>query len=650
MKFLNKVKKIIPLGVMGLLVGGTLATTSLDLSSYPEPFIIDGQFDESTAIIVGSKAAASDTLGAISVATTLQWLSQDVLEIASTSTNGISKDVELGNSLNTEFTTPFKKTLKEFSVDIDGKNYDAYEEIELGDDLKIETSLTSNEPDYNEDVVIEAKKGDMRYNYVFKTSLSDDFNNIVSISNPAELQILGHKIRIIEADNNEFTAFVGDEYYMQVGDIVKVDDKEVTLINVGLGGSIVVRVDGELETIPSGNTEIVNGIEITNEETFYEESKSERTASLIIGTDSKETYEDGDAFIGEDEKDPLWIWKISYMNTPNPKISVINDFNYNDNRDDVVREGDSYMLPNNYFEIKFNSLTVNNYKDYMVEFEDSYDLSDVSGYGDEEDVVLLKSSGESFKIANKNSPEIILYNNSGNLDVFYKDNGDIVLEGSYSTLTSIAEIRYDDTRLDVKANTTEIQIGDSNDLIKIEYDTNGLQSIYWNTMDLSNKDEDFRTKYGVVLYNPDNAIEDNEFRMDIPADMVEAEIILGHDLKIESTEITVPKEIDIKTKLDTEVVSPTSNNLILVGGPCANDLVENFAEFPTCDEWHETYTDGEAIIKLASNGNNVALLVAGTNAIDTRMAAKVLANYEDYELESNDVLITGTLSNPVVIE
>jgi hypothetical protein len=82
------------------------------------------------------------------------------------------------------------------------------------------------------------------------------------------------------------------------------------------------------------------------------------------------------------------------------------------------------------------------------------------------------------------------------------------------------------------------------------------------------------------------------------------------------------------TKLASEVPDITAVNAILVGGPCANaaaaDIMGNPAD---CTEGFEA---GKGLIKLYENDGNVAMLVAGYAAADTRAAAKVVANYADY--------------------
>ena len=74
--------------------------------------------------------------------------------------------------------------------------------------------------------------------------------------------------------------------------------------------------------------------------------------------------------------------------------------------------------------------------------------------------------------------------------------------------------------------------------------------------------------------------------------------------------------------------------MIVVGGPCANTIAADL--FMTCDAW--SYGPSEAVISMVENGDNVALLVAGTDSTDTRRAAKVLADYTNEELTGSEYM------------
>ncbi|HLD12792.1 MAG TPA: hypothetical protein VJB87_04320 [Candidatus Nanoarchaeia archaeon] len=173
----------------------------------------------------------------------------------------------------------------------------------------------------------------------------------------------------------------------------------------------------------------------------------------------------------------------------------------------------------------------------------------------------------------------------------------------------------------------------------------------------ANEDHDVGlTDYGayVDLYDPSTSGSDAEsMTIEYPLKQRGAEVFITMGdtttTKTKGGEICTVANISPRTLLDSELGSRTSDyDIILVGGPCANMAVEKVEGLPTCSGW--SYNPGEAIIQLADNGDHVALLVAGTDAIDTRMAAKVLANSEDYDLMGDSVMISGTLSSPKVTQ
>jgi len=90
-------------------------------------------------------------------------------------------------------------------------------------------------------------------------------------------------------------------------------------------------------------------------------------------------------------------------------------------------------------------------------------------------------------------------------------------------------------------------------------------------------------------------------------------------------------KIILKYKLVSE--NTQNSNLILIGNPCDNKLIQI-----DCDSW--SYKKGEALIQVS--GSN--LIVSGTEPDDTRRAAKIIANYKDYSsLKDKDkIIIKGT--------
>ena len=104
--------------------------------------------------------------------------------------------------------------------------------------------------------------------------------------------------------------------------------------------------------------------------------------------------------------------------------------------------------------------------------------------------------------------------------------------------------------------------------------------------------------------------------------------------------------------LDTQVTTPASYNLILVGGPAVNRLSAQFlgVTYPAYGEASGLKT-GEAVLSLKDNGDKVALIVAGWEGTDTQRAAAVLKNYEAYKgkLTGAEVKVSGTTASPTVV-
>jgi hypothetical protein len=103
-------------------------------------------------------------------------------------------------------------------------------------------------------------------------------------------------------------------------------------------------------------------------------------------------------------------------------------------------------------------------------------------------------------------------------------------------------------------------------------------------------------------------------------------------------------------RLASEITDVKAQNIILVGGPCANKATADVMGVAYATAGCEAgFTDGTALIKLYDTGSgNVALVVAGSSALDTRAATRVIANHEAYkaDLKGTAVAVTYTsLSN-----
>jgi len=752
-RFRKAIKRMAAIGAGVAMLGATMAgAVAQDLANYPQPFISkEGVFNDATTIVVGANAAASDTLGAVNIATKLQFEAKTPVTSGGGGlqvSGGVTEDIPLGKAIANTSSFGFDFSLddsdiesfQDTQVSFQGKDYDIHDELILGKQSpSVETSLTSQDDDYESNIFLEALSKGIKYYYVF-----DDAINVskTTSSDPLEIKFLGKTLKVTSVGSaTKFTAYVGGEYFMDVGDTVTVNGKKVTLQNVGEGGSILVDVDGTRETISSGSTRTVNGIEISNDDTFYTNEMSERSASLIIGEDSQATYADGDAYVGEDENDPDWEWTIANLRSDasttinstqseftqqapaGPTLGIQNRFTKDDDTDNPPGIGECLDLPNEYVSLCLDSLTVpdDDYLEVTMKYSNSVDTAksgalgsltsarviDISAPGS--DRFVIKTAGLNVTNSTNNPADaktnqiwLQFYEdlvNEKSALLFYKDtnkNPSVVFAGNITAdLTAIAkfaEINFGDTkqsnivlslgngsRLDennvqIIVNTTgdsSAELGNEEDVIRTNWtlssgllnslgataSTEELSEVTWfdrllatTHVNIGTKDEDQRTSYGIIVKDPKSNGASDQVVFLIPGDQVQANVVVrGPTTKVSGGATSyIPADISINTRLDNEIAGSEANyDLILVGGPCANNAA---ATVMTCDQARTKLAPGEAIIQMAKNGEKVALLVAGYEATETRMAAKVLASYEDYagKLTGSEVKVTGTINQPVV--
>jgi hypothetical protein len=387
---------------------------AMDLGDYPTFLFADHNLD--AYVVVGSVAEPGDVVGAVDLAARLAGESYE--EVASSGTSvsgGKSEDVNLGGDMTDDHKTTLDDDdlvgFQDTTISFNSATYNVHDALILGaDSPSIEVSLsTDGEDKFESGVYMETTRGAIGYYYLF-----DDTINMTPIDADTTLvfEFLGKTLTIVDVvDENTFTLRVGDEYYLSVGDSVVVDGKTVLLNNVG-STSVSVDVDGETKIISTGSEKTVNGVKIKVDSVFYSDVMAERSAFLIMGEHAEKTYDDADAYIGEDEDDPDWKWDLGELLTTTvkgdttdgsggPTIGILNDFVYDDFNDGPPGAGECYNLPNNYAAVCFDSLTVeeDNYEKIQVSFSTSIDVDEADAnsltWGSSEDGVVIEVIGGS---------------------------------------------------------------------------------------------------------------------------------------------------------------------------------------------------------------------------------------------------------------
>ncbi len=749
--------------MLGATVGSAAAYT---LADYPAPFVKDGKYNLLPvygAVAMGDDiSGAWDILAGLSTSATATGTGGTGVSVTGGTTDEVPLNVTLSSSgyFSSQLTDSDISTLQDTTVTFKGSSYDIHDELVLGtinsigtDNItlskapRLETSLSSGDDDYEGNVYLEIpEKKTVDYRYVFDEAIK---LNDTSTSDPLEIEFLGKHLKVIEINSNtKFTAYVGDEYFMNVGDKVTALGKTVTLDNVGQS-AVLVDVDGVKATIQDGNTRTVNSVEITVDELFYRTQLEQSSASLVVGKDSSEAISNGDYYSGGDDictnnnpEDPdCWKWVLGELRSnvfsgniqtgetqQGPTIGIESNFVWDDVSDNPAGMGECVNLPNNYLSICYDSNTVadTKYQTLAVEYETGVDFSSYGGSiaGTSEKAIKIETPGSDEGLVVKYSTSVFqnrdgkftgdkktdtIYLHTTNnataggrwlVDVWYEDSDNKVQYAGAINVTdgmagytgkNFAEVNYDDTKstniaLDL-VNTTSITIKNTSNTLALQFDVIGDESagpkdnwddlllelkhaavtglaapdftgfgataetaetreLRWATQvagrgnkSIGKKDEDHRGFYGYIIKDPESGLDSDKLELSIPGDQVLGNIVIKGQSGVVSSggggAITDKAPPMVK---DVEVTRPEADNLLLVGGPVVNKITARFIG----STWN--YKPGEAIIELKDNGANVALVVAGTDAVDTRRASRVLRDYKNYktQLVGKAVKVTGT--------
>jgi hypothetical protein len=568
--------------------------------------------------------------------------------------------------LTSEFETPLKDDdvaiLKDTYVNFDGDDYDVHEEVVLGNSkLNIQTSLTSD-ADYADEPVLEIGRDDVKYFFKFDDEID---TGDVSEDTPLRVELLGKELKIVDFGTDSVEVRLVEDEWMNVGDTMSTDGYKVSLVNVGENDVVLVEVeklgDSTRKIIDKGEEVTVLGLRVAVLDVFYSGSGNDSSAVLAFGEEVTKRYYDGDAFIGEDEDEPTWVWDITCSDNAveKPVLGVSYDLNKDDETDSPPGIGESIELPYKYVTVYFDSLTEEEYGEYRLWQSDSFDLSD-AGYGTSEDVFILESTSDEEGLfvdsddagtdLDYYTDELYLYEDtSGDLLVFYRDTDDRDVHKStievaqFAGFTDIAQLKFDDTEALIKLHGSsnnpegedlkfvfENVLGTSDeeiivDLEDVAGDLEKLGSLADDAeasdvhvtgitadKDVGTYDEDVLTEYGNILDNPEDNANDDKVMLYVPAGQVKATVIISsEETTSEDTEDTetgdVIKEVKpIRTavaKLDTEISDPAtiSKHLILVGDAAVNRLAAKArgVSYPTYGSAGVfEFGEGEAVIKI----------------------------------------------------
>jgi hypothetical protein len=179
---------------------------------------------------------------------------------------------------------------------------------------------------------------------------------------------------------------------------------------------------------------------------------------------------------------------------------------------------------------------------------------------------------------------------------------------------------------------------DTGDDDRLEIVTPGVTTADYSSGFIDESDDNDDTQYLVTEWGSKltyDAEEKISFSMAHPASQAEGQFyVTGEGASSSTSEEGDTATVALPTGYsvtDAELMAMGSdavetNNLIVVGGPCVNDVAAELLD--SGSDCAEGFEEGKAMVKLFENGDNVAMLVAGFSGADTRAAGAALAQYD----------------------
>lgn len=201
-------------------------------------------------------------------------------------------------------------------------------------------------------------------------------------------------------------------------------------------------------------------------------------------------------------------------------------------------------------------------------------------------------------------------------------------------------------------------------IVGVSPDTVNINSIFnesadfWSTLLELEENDDISqalSAYGVFfeLFDNDNANDAEDLTIEYPLSQRGARVFVTGGVitttTVEGGGVEKVQPIQIgAAKLASEVSDVSMYNAVVVGGPCANPIAASLLGNP--EPCYESVPMNKAIVKLFEHTNgNVALLINGRSALNTRQGARAVATGQIKSVAGMEAEVTGTTLADVTV-
>ncbi len=485
------------------------------------------------------------------------------------------------------------------------------------------------------------------------------------------------KIRIVDSDSssgnadgdltigtNDITDGVGDLVWSSDSDTLSLSTIQIAWQS---GDNYYIPIGGKLSEHVEDDTDIVDMLDSLNIDFEFTGMKSATTDTIKITASGSTNL------------------KLKLRNKAGNKISE-EIWWYNGSDPILAKDGDQPVVIHEQG-ASVDPALYNDYTDIGVTDEDFF-IVETNKYSHLMQIKKFDSGNSEITLKDVGSSETETVTVSGGLAIFYKDGYEYQLtydgETANATLTKIAgddaDVRADlwtehgaqiivsnsgativegsdigkDDRTTKDTNITVGIIENNGKLTPNTVTTNsptyneaGFDSFKDPTISLdseSNKEEGY-TVWGTFIER-DTGGDQDSITITYPEEEAIANVYLTAGVTSstqgtsEGADTVTIQRIEVgATKLASEVAGQEkTQNMILVGGPCANAATAVVMGNPA--DCTDGFEPGKGLIQLFENNGNTAMLVAGYSASDTRAASSVVANYGDHILKGSKMEVT----------
>lgn len=426
-------------------------------------------------------------------------------------------DLILGAEFDVTISDRDIETLFDGEIDFDGDDYDAEEILYLNG-----LEIISNQEDKGTETFLAIPDGGMTYALTIDNSLnpacigqdSECGEDEEDIDNTLEISFLGEDVEISEWDDNEITFTKGEDYDFIEGIEQTIEGTKIKASIIHATddtGYVKVYVDGVGKKIYEGSTRTVNGVEIKVVEVAANDETADE-AILQIGDEVEVTVKHGEEY----SKDSVWDYVVE-AETRTLGLTLNEEHVEADDDEDyqALAVGDKLCLPNAFLCVTYNGPVEEDTEDYTFKFDtegeveyvrvegefldgiEDYDriYIDEDGLFYDEDIEPIET--EALELTDT---DLVMLTLPG-VGPFP---GGIVIKDDEQTDTTLQYLFRVD--LDLKS-------------VYVDNPTPGKNN--WNEL---SGDEDYLSNYGIVVNDPEDSIDDNKFKIEVPDEALEASI------------------------------------------------------------------------------------------------------------------------------